>query len=86
MTEKGFAEMLRSEGYIGEGHEQLTWEQVEAECVLIEAKKSNFSSDARKVFVALKAMKDSKIRLPPFMVPQDALTKTEEEAAPIVQE
>jgi len=67
MTEKGFGEMLRREGYIGGGHEQLTWSQVTAECALIASKRSELPAEARRIFLALESMKEKKIRLPPFV-------------------
>lgn len=67
MTEKGFGELLRREGYIGEGHEELTWSQVTAERALIASKRSELPASARRVFLALESMKEKRIRLPAFV-------------------
>jgi len=78
MTERGFAEMLHDKGFINETNPKLTWEQVESECKLIDDKKSDLSSESRKVFLVLRSMKATKLRLPFYIQP--TVESIEEEA------
>lgn len=74
MTEQGFIQLLKTEGYLAEGQSMITQEQVTEECEKILAKKSSLPAGAREIFMSIKNImllrvseNDKSLRLPHFV-------------------